>query len=148
MRWPRGPFEGEEHHRGTRETIWRSTTRNRRKQGRQERYKTRTLDAGTPSLNDEARASSQARDSHKPTRASPRVQGFTAIAVTCQTNSKNTGRKSSGLVVMVSLMIPAKRTHMAYSLKPSRCLVMALKSDSLRKSNGNRKTGICWVDCG
>src|ERR1017187_2514292 len=81
MRWPRGPYEGEERHRGTRETIWRSTTRNRRKQGRQERDKTRTLVTGTPSLNDEARASFRARDSHKPTRArssEERAQGSVA----------------------------------------------------------------------
>src|ERR1017187_7704227 len=136
MRWPRGPDGAEEHYPGTRGRIWRSTTRQRRKQRRQERHRTRTLDAGTPSLTDEARASFRARDSHKPikatssagrathppnnerggvfsrtpknqkpnksnviSRANPRVRGFTAIAVICQTNSKNTGRKSSGLAV-------------------------------------------------
>jgi len=75
--------------------------------------------------------------------------GFTAIAVICQTNSKNTGKKSSGLAVTVSLTIPAKRAHTACSLKPSRCLASrALKSVPLRKQNGTRKTGIWWVDCG
>ena len=62
---------------------------------------------------------------------------------------KNTGRRSSGLAVTVCLTMPAKRAHKVCSLKPSRCLASrALKSDPLHKQNGNRKTGICWVDYG
>src|SRR6202041_2081687 len=46
-------------------------------------------------------------------RAHPNALGFVAIAVNCQTNRQATGRKSSGLSVMVPRRRAAKRADAA-----------------------------------